>query len=383
MLVLSRLRRIIPLLLCILLLFLISDSVVFGQDADTDQPASGQTKSFRSPRLAVLEVRRVLALADQAELVALGKVGHSHSFWSEDSAIIETETTITLERVVKGTAPAEIVVRSEGGFIADENIGMIAPHEVSFVVGEAVVIFADKQGGIYHIQDGAAGKLSMDGNLVGGDLLFATDGRSVDDLIESLARTSATASASASHATANRRWKLPDATVAFRINVNTAQKDADKPGDAFVSAITNAAATWNRTPGADFTLEYVGATDSTQTGYNHVNEVVFMHKGRDDRGALAQVWYTSDLTIIEADIWINEDFVWDVSGDLPGDGLDLQSALLHEFGHWLILNHTDDSTSVMYPTLAPGIEKRVLARRDAEGISAIYPCLQAACVFGR
>ncbi len=105
--------------------------------------------------------------------------------------------------------------------------------------------------------------------------------------------------------------------------------------------------------------------------------------GTDNRGALAQVWYNSDFTIIEADIWINDSFDWAAGGELADNELDLQSALLHEFGHWLILNHTDDSTSVMYPTLATGVTRRHLAPRDAEDISAIYPCLQTACIFGR
>ena len=199
------------------------------------------------------------------------------------------------------------------------------------------------------------------------------------DLVDRLASASVTAS----HSMATRRWNAPETKVAFTVNLNTAQADNDDRAAAFLSAISEAAATWNRTPGADFTLEYAGTTQSTQTGYNHANEIVFMPMGTDNRGALAQVWYNSDFTIIEADIWINDSFDWAAGGELADNELDLQSALLHEFGHWLILNHTDDSTSVMYPTLATGVTRRQLAPRDAEGISAIYPCLQAACIFDK
>ena len=72
---------------------------------------------------------------------------------------------IALNQVVKGHAPAEIVVRNEGGFIPGEDIGMVAPHDASFTVGEEVLIFAHKQGDFYRIQNGAAGKIPMDGNL--------------------------------------------------------------------------------------------------------------------------------------------------------------------------------------------------------------------------
>jgi hypothetical protein len=163
---------------------------------------------------------------------------------------------------------------------------------------------------------------------------------------------------------------------------STLQKGVGNSADAFLDAIKSAAATWNQTPSADFTLDFAGTMQSTQAGYNHVNEIVFMAKGVDNRGALAQVWYTGDGTIVEADIWINDDFRWVVGDNLPGDEVDLQSALLHEFGHWLILNHTSDPHSVMFPTLAPGASKRQLSRWEVEGISAIYPCLQDACLFG-
>jgi hypothetical protein len=374
----NRLRAIFLFFLSVLLLGLTSPSSALGQDLNEHETLSSDAESFRSLYATIAETERFGELGDAAELIASGEVSHSHSFWSEDAAIIETETTITLSRLVKGDAPAEIVVRSEGGFIPDDNIGMIAPHEASFAVGEQMVIFAHKQGDYYRIQNGAAGKLSLDGGLHGSAFSFVLDGWSDGDFTQRLVRASATAS----HYTATRRWKTPDTTVAFRINVNTLQKGVGNSADAFLDAIKSAAATWNQTPSADFTLDFAGTTQSTQTGYNHVNEIVFMAKGVDNRGALAQVWYTGDGTIVEADIWINDDFRWVVGDNLPGDEVDLQSALLHEFGHWLILNHSSDSTNVMYPTLAPGATKRQLSRWEVEGISAIYPCLQDACLFG-
>ena len=219
----------------------------------------------------------------------------------------------------------------------------------------------------------------MDGSLADGDLSFLGDGAMDWDLLDRLAKASATAS----HSTSTRRWNAPGTKVGFTVNLNTAQADDSDSATAFLSAISEAAATWNQTPGADFTLEFAGTTQSTQTGYNHANEIVFMSMGIDNRGALAQVWYNSDFTIVEADIWINDSFDWAADGALADNELDLQSALVHEFGHWLILDHTDDSTSVMYPTLAPGATRRQLAPRDAEGIAAIYPCLQTACIFDK
>ena len=98
-----------------------------------------------------------------------------------------------------------------------------------------------------------------------------------------------------------------------------------------------------------------------------------MHKGTQERAAAAQVWYTADQTIIEADIWINEDYAWDATGTPDADEVDLQSALLHEFGHWLILGHSTDASAVMFSRLSTGALKRALQPPDERGIRAIYP----------
>lgn len=124
---------------------------------------------------------------------------------------------------------------------------------------------------------------------------------------------------------------------------------------------------------ADFTLQYAGSTDSVQTGYNHVNEVVFVKKGRQECAALAQIWYTRSGVIVEADIWINDDYIWDATGFPDTNELDLQSALLHEFGHWLALGHYNQPAAAMFPKTSMGVLKRILHASDVAGISAVYP----------
>lgn len=371
-------RTIVLLLFFSLLLGLMPNAAVFGQDYDKTAVVPNWSKTSHSVVTDPVDAGRFGELADQADLVALGRVRRARSFWRDGAVTIETETVIALNHLVKGRAPAEIVVRTDGGFIERDGIGMIAPHEASFAIGEPVLIFAQKQGDIYRIGDGAAGKFTVEDDLVFGALSAADDAR-IDEFVAVLVAKTAASSAPATA----RRWRTPDTEVAFKININTAQAGTGgNTTDAFVNAIRAAATTWNRTPGADFELVYAGATPSTQTGYNHVSEIVFMPQGIGNRGALAQVWYTKDLTIVEADIWINDDYVWDVSGDPANDALDLQSVLVHEFGHWLILDHIDDPSSVMYPTLAPGATRRRLHQRDMAGISAIYPCADAACSSG-
>lgn len=170
------------------------------------------------------------------------------------------------------------------------------------------------------------------------------------------------------------KWPIPHARANFAVNLNTAQADRFAGGKrAFLRAILNAAATWGAVAQADFSLAYIGSTAATQTGYNGVNEVLFMHKGPTERAAAAQVWYNADCTIVEADIWINDDYVWNVSGAPGTEEVDLQSALLHEFGHWLILGHVAQPEAVMFAKLTAGTLKRDLQQPDLQGIDALYP----------
>ncbi len=52
---------------------------------------------------------------------------------------------------------------------------------------------------------------------------------------------------------------------------------------------------------------------------------------------------------------------------------DLQSALTHELGHAIGLEHSQVPAAVMYPSSAKGdVSKRVLAADDVAGASALY-----------
>lgn len=341
----------------------------------------------------------VAALAARADLVVRGRILNTESFWNADRSAIESVSLLKVLHRYKGASPHRIEILTPGGFLPEENLGMMMPHEASFAPGEEVLIFAESSGRGYRLVAGAAGKYEIAGSTFM-DRYRAQRG-SLESLLGQLQQDrSARAKVSrlnrfAAHAdfdplhnefqnyflTSNqRRWRTSNATVPFHVNINTDQTDGEDGRQAeFLQAILNAATTWSRVSNANFGLRYAGETDSTQTGYNGRNEVLFVPKGLGERGAVAQVWFRRDLTLVEADIWINDDYDWNAAGPFESHELDLQSVLLHEFGHWLVLGHLADSAAVMYPKLSSGTLKRSLHEADARGISTIYPCVSGSC----
>jgi Matrixin len=335
-------------------------------------------------------------LVEKADQIVRGQVTGVQSFWREDLRIIESEVTIAVNYGLLGSALPTLTVRIPGGYLATEGIGMVSRHDAAYAVGEEVLIFIYQihpQSNEWRMVDGAMGKFSVEGNRIfNHDLALA---HTLDDLLPTLVSLVGQRGLQAQVPTAWRylkstaqntpvqpikvqgsvqKWATPHARAAFYINLNSTQiGDEDGDQNAFRNAIQAAATGWNSVVGADFALTYAGTTNATQTGYNGVNEVLFMSKGPKERAAAAQVWYRANQTIIEADIWINDDFAWNATGTPDATEVDLQSALLHEFGHWLILGHFTDTKAVMFSRLTTGTLKRDLQQPDIRGIRAIYP----------
>jgi hypothetical protein len=86
--------------------------------------------------------------------------------------------------------------------------------------------------------------------------------------------------------------------------------------------------------------------------------------------------------IIEADTAFNDEKIWSTESTPPPGAYDVQSVMLHEFGHWLNLGHSaaimqGQTPIVMQPSIPPagGGEsglRRNLAPDDIDGAKAIY-----------
>lgn len=79
--------------------------------------------------------------------------------------------------------------------------------------------------------------------------------------------------------------------------------------------------------------------------------------------------YNGILTYCNSDF--NTYYPFATNGD--SNSFDVQTIALHEFGHWLNLQHSSDSSAVMYAYTSRGSIKRSLAQDDINDDKALYP----------
>lgn len=84
--------------------------------------------------------------------------------------------------------------------------------------------------------------------------------------------------------------------------------------------------------------------------------------------ALATTWAPppASESSLASDIFINTSYAWKTNGTI----YDLQSVMIHEFGHALGLGHSSFSTSVLYPDY--NSTKQALTSDDISGIQYLY-----------
>ena len=76
-------------------------------------------------------------------------------------------------------------------------------------------------------------------------------------------------------------------------------------------------------------------------------------------------------SIDEADMGINNRYPWNLGCQELSTSYDLQTVILHENGHVLGLDHSNDTGAVMYPSYQQA--DCTLGQDDINGIRALYP----------
>lgn len=360
----------------------------------TPNPAAQQPLIADQPRDTLLA-----PLLQHASAIAYGHVLHHLVTWNDAHTQIETHFTVAVVHPLVGQLPEQVTVVVPGGYLPAAAIGMWSSHRAVLADGEAVLLFLKTTAQGYEVVRGEKGKFTVEETTVTNAALGLTLAptaleaalvqhaaalgrtvyRSTPAQLHRFAHASGTQSRQSDDALAqllaDPKWADP--TIRIKINVNSDQAGAQ--ANAFREAILRALRTWSVVADADFTLLDEGTTTATSTGYNGLNEILFTHKGENSQLGQAQIWFTQSGVILEADIWLNDDYTFSTA-DLPAVGeTDLESVVLHELGHWAPLDHTADPNAVMYAVLNQST-KRVLQEDDLNRLIALYPCGAPPCI---
>ena len=88
-----------------------------------------------------------------------------------------------------------------------------------------------------------------------------------------------------------------------------------------------------------------------------------------EEGTLGVTVYNPSID--EADMGINTGYAWNLGCQELATSYDLQTVLLHENGHVVGLDHSNDTNAIMYPSYQQA--DCTLGQDDMNGIRAIYP----------
>jgi len=312
-------------------------------------------------------------LTEEADSVIIGTVLDSQSYWNNDRNSIYTTVTVTLDNHLKGNPLPDLVsVIVPGGKIDD--VMQIVSDTPFFETGEEVLLFLeDLPQQIYPRTIFQLKTHSVFGNFQGKKEIInnKVDGIPVEDVEEIILQmiTEEQAEKELSDNPAEPvlvsnhqyvplgiRWPDSSPVISFRINA---------PED-YSNQVQAAAATWS-SAGANFSFDYRGPHSRSGTAsLNQVNEIMWADLGTTNALALATIW-CSGTTIIEADMVMNTRFNWTTN---PFSYHDVQTVALHEFGHWIGLNHSPDYNSIMYHQYKG--TQRQLSPDDIAGINYIY-----------
>jgi hypothetical protein len=140
------------------------------------------------------------------------------------------------------------------------------------------------------------------------------------------------------------------------------------------TAIQKAAATWN-SAGAKFKFTFGGTTTGVAApNFDGINCIRWSSTGFGDPSTLATTttwFYKTTGDILECDCVFNENYTWSTAALTPPGQFDVETVMLHEFGHFLSLDHSTPP-AVMQPSVPSGTQRRTLTMDDINGIKAIY-----------
>ena len=315
-------------------------------------------------------------LVDDADVIIVGTVQDITSSWNDGKDSIFSTLTVSVEDVLAGEAGSETVeIIVPGGEV--DGITQIVSTFPTFEIDEQAVLFLNKKPGqilprrqiqakLYELNGHSQGKLEVSGDEV--------MGMPIEDLEEGISNILENGNSDDVHILEwydfdepynqyndqfvylGIRWPDSSPVVPYLVNASFARSNE----------IQAAATTWSSAE-ENFSFVYSGThSRNGRAALNGQNEIMWYDLGVNYILALATIWYEGS-TILEADMVFNSLFQWSTSGWSEHD---VQTVALHEFGHWLGLDHTNVYGSIMYPQIM-GVQHH-LHSVDIAGIQYIY-----------
>lgn len=137
------------------------------------------------------------------------------------------------------------------------------------------------------------------------------------------------------------------------------------------SSIQAGFSTWEALSGVTVSFGY-GGTTSRGIGFDGFNTVAW-GTSINTAGTLAVtlVWGVGSPNIVEADMEFNTGFAWSTNAPMFPSPYDIQTVALHEAGHFIGIDHTSDTSAIMYPSYQS--RNRNLGQDDVAAARALYP----------
>lgn len=364
----------------------------------TERRASVEGTSLLLTTAVDMSLTDLLAASDA---VVRGYVESTESAWAADRSTILTRVTIQPLYTLSGRIDGRFSIVVEGGELPNEDIGVLTNHHETFSAGEQVLLLLRHDGAEFRLTHSIGAKFAVDALGAHNHALLShmpladlyatiaaapTQAGSVtppdnwpaveEQAFAGMPETPVTGSAADELIV---KWFGDDPIVEFYVNQETFPETDDSRQD-ILQAIINAGNTWSEVPSAAFSFRYAGSTEVTTRGYDGVSAVVFSGELPENVSGLASYWYSPNTgRILEADMTLNQNAPIDASGSPESREYDLQSIALHEFGHWLSLDHDSNPNAIMYERYTSGTLRRTLDTSDIDRISNLYPCAQELC----
>ena len=143
---------------------------------------------LHSSAIAQSGTTSIADLANQSDVVIVGKVSTLNSEWSADRTRIQTRVVVSVSQVLKGQGTgAAVTIVTPGGEV--DGVGELYSEMPSFKKEEDVLLFARKDShGDLRVTAGQEGKLTLQKDQITGKMMAAGK-ESLDDITATLRKS--------------------------------------------------------------------------------------------------------------------------------------------------------------------------------------------------